>query len=98
MRIYSNPNNGGSERSYNVSWGYYVQGTTHWDRNDCMNPNAAFGWSEDAEREMVNRAISQGYALYHDWGNLYNPEEPRWEGNYAHYWQNSGVGSAVYVP
>jgi len=42
-RIYAD----GDDRLYNLSWGYWVWGTTHWDINECPPSGPArFGYSE----------------------------------------------------
>jgi hypothetical protein len=80
---------------YNLDWGYWVVGTTHYDRNECT-PGATFGWSEEAEGTMVQRARDRGYFVFQDWASFFNPEPDRWEQN--HFWQNDGNASAVYIP
>lgn len=91
MRLYAN----GNHRSYNVSWGYYVIGSTHYDLDECsLNPR--FGWSETAESWFAQIARDKGYTVFEDWSSWANPEPDRWEGN--HFWQNDGNATAVFVP
>ncbi|NIQ82617.1 MAG: hypothetical protein GTN93_31975 [Anaerolineae bacterium] len=91
IRIYADSD----DRLYNVSWGYYVLASSHKDWQECW-AGSQFGWSEESEGIFVAFAQSRGYAAAHDWGNFFNYEAPRWEGN--HYWDNNGYASAVNVP
>lgn len=91
MRLYADSD----DRLYNVSWGYYVLGSTHKDWQECWF-GSQFGWSEETEGIFVNYALNRGYWGQHDWASFYNYEAPRWEGN--HYWDNNGMASHIYVP
>lgn len=89
MRVYADSD----DRMYNLDWGYYVLGTTHYDQY----PSETWsGYSETAEEEFASIARSKGYAVYEDWGNFYNNEPYRVEGD--HIWSNSGYTTAVNVP
>ena len=90
MRVYADDNH----TLYNTSWGFYVLGTTHTDHNEC-GPNTWHGESEDTEGLMADRASDRGYTVYEDWGNFYNAESRRREGN--HIIENDGYATAVYV-
>lgn len=92
MRLYADSD----DHLYNVSWGYYVLGSTHKDWQECWPFPSHFGWSEETEGMFVNYALNRGYSGSHDWGNFYNYEAPRWEGN--HYWDNNGFASQINVP
>jgi hypothetical protein len=91
IRVYAD----GDDHLYNVSWGYYVLGTTHKDYQECVS-GSKFGWSEDMEDWFGTRASNRGYGITRDWGAFYNREPARWEQN--HYWQNSGYATWVNVP
>lgn len=84
--------------SYNVSWGYYVVGTTHVDKQECFG--GPHGWSETAEETAVQRARQMGYTVFEDYASFYNAEPYREEcvGGNCHVWDNNGLASAVYVP
>ena len=91
MRVYADDN----DTLYNTSWGFYVLGTTHTDHNECgLNP--WHGESEDTEGLIADRASDRGYTVFEDWGNFYNAESWRREGN--HIVENDGYATAVYVP
>lgn len=91
MRVYADAD----DRMHNESWGYYVLGTSHYDKWE-GTLWAQHGWSEDAEAELVQIARDKGYTVFEDWSNFFNAEPDRWEDN--HFWQNDGYASAVYVP
>ena len=91
MRVYADDN----DTLYNTSWGFYVLGATHTDHNEC-GPNTWHGESEDTEGLIADRASDRGYTVYEDWGNFYNAESWRQEGN--HIVENDGYATAVYVP
>ncbi|HTE83397.1 MAG TPA: hypothetical protein VK821_01555 [Dehalococcoidia bacterium] len=86
------------ESLYNPYWGYFVLGSDHLDNQECWPPSTWFGWSEDAEQNVVNAAInavgSQNVA--YDWSYFYNYEPYRAEGN--HIWYNDGNASAIRIP
>ncbi len=89
MRIYADSD----DRMYNLNWGYYVLGTTHYDE---AWSESWSGYSEDAEEEYADEASSSGYTVYEDWSYWYNPEPYRNESN--HIWSNNGYTTAVNVP
>lgn len=92
MRVYADSD----DRMYNVDWGYYVIGTTHYDVRECSFTDRQFGWSEVAQQDFEQRAQSQNYTVFLEWSDFGNAEPDRWEG--SHFWQSSGRASAVYVP
>lgn len=94
MRVYADSD----DQLYNISWGYYILGTTHYDKDG----ETKCGWSEEAEQQAALVAESvPGWGVVEDWGNFYNYEPLRKEvdeeGN-EHWWQCGGYATAVYVP
>jgi hypothetical protein len=66
---------------YNMSWGYYVLGTSHIDHNHCNG-----GWSgmsEVAEEEIAWDTIGLNWSVYGDYAYWYNAEYFRVEGNHV---------------
>ncbi|MHB8378033.1 MAG: hypothetical protein ACYDEB_13935, partial [Dehalococcoidia bacterium] len=106
MRLYAtNPSLGGNDHLYNINFGFYVIGSTHYDYGECPFSSVprTSGWSEDAEAEMVQWA-SDHAAQDHlsvcpgatcSGISLNNAEPLRFEGN--HVWQSDGYASMVYV-
>ena len=92
MRLYADPD----DQMYNVSWGFYVLGTTHRDYMEC-SPWSYFGDSEYAEIDVAQyaRQVWSPANVHYDYWNLLNPESCRGEGN--HYWYNSGWATFVWV-
>lgn len=58
IRLYADSEGAGpvgnrNDRMVNISWGFYVLGTTHIDELECTFPNKAkFGWSEHARANI----------------------------------------------
>ena len=93
MRLYAP---GSTDTMYNVDWGYYILGTTHYDYFEFAGGWS--GYSEDAEAEACQTARNgQGWGVVEDWSTFYNYEAYRVEGG-SHIWDNNGLVSAVYVP
>jgi hypothetical protein len=92
-RIYAD----GDDRLYNLDWGYWVFGSTHWDINECSPTNAAsFGYSEDAEGLLVSAWNSRtSWPATNDWASWANAEPFRVQGD--HVWDNNGLASVFYV-
>jgi hypothetical protein len=90
-RIYAD----GDDRLYNLAWGYYVFGSTHWDRWECGGDTAWFGWSENAEGWLAWRWSTNGYSAAEDWASFYNWEPYRVEG--THVWENDGYATWFWV-
>jgi len=83
---------------YNVSWGFYVIGTTHRDHNECGPLDTWYGKSDEAENEVAfaSAAVWGSGAVASDWAYFYNYEPYRAEG--SHIWLNDGYATAVRVP
>ena len=92
MRVYATPYP--YDHNYNLTWGYYVYGTTHFDKYECSD--GRFGWSEDAEHDFALRAVSKHCVVAEDSVNFQNPEPFRIEGG-NHVWQNGGYATRVQV-
>jgi hypothetical protein len=93
LRVYA-PGDG--DRMYNIGWGYYVLGTTHYDREECLK-SAKYGWSEDAEHYMYTHARNVlRWTASLDYMSFANSEPARWEGN--NFWQSDGKATFVRVP
>ena len=88
---------------YNQSWGYYVLGTTHEDRNECTG-QAQFGWSEDSQNYVLGH-LANSYVNFttQNWGSFYNRligSEPSCTNGYFvgnHCQQSNGVAAWVDV-
>lgn len=93
MRVYADAD----DRMYNVDWGYYVLGTSHYDYFE-WTPWGWSGYSESAEAELCQVARDKGYTVFEDWAYFYNYEGYREEGGGKHRWSNNGWASAVNVP
>ncbi|MFP3976230.1 MAG: hypothetical protein ACLFVK_08435 [Dehalococcoidia bacterium] len=96
MRVYApeSEDEDGVYQMYNDAWGYYVLGTTHYDRNEYDPWYAEYGWSEDAEAEACDDA--NPWPVFRNWTDFCNQEDERWEEE--HFWQSSGEASSVKVP
>jgi hypothetical protein len=92
-RIYAD----GDDRLYNLDWGYWVFGSTHWDINECrISGGASFGYSEDAEGLLVSAWNSRtAWPATNDWASWHNNEPFRVAGD--HVWDNNGLASLFYV-
>lgn len=95
MRLYADSD----DRLYNLTWGYFVIGTSHYDIREIF-PDRRFGWSEDAATELSNLAEDHWSVWFVEWNsiNMYNYEPGRWEyegGSPRHYWQNNGYATQV---
>lgn len=82
-----------TDRMYNPSFGYYVFATTHIDHHELCNDS--YDGSESTEKDLGNLFRSKGYAVYFDYGNLYNREQGRVEGD--HHWDNNGLATYIRV-
>jgi len=91
-RIYAD----GDDRLYNLSYGYYVYGSTHWDIYECGSGQKRFGYSESAEEYLVSQWNSRvGGGATNDWGSFSNREPYRVEGD--HVWDNNQFASLFRV-
>jgi|FEC22Drversion2_1045045.scaffolds.fasta_scaffold03347_4 hypothetical protein len=91
-RLYSHP---GNNTNYNLALGFWTFATTHRDYWDGC-PGQYFGYSENAEHEIVGDANSMGGTVtFLDHANFGNPEPARWQGN--HYWLNDGMASYIRI-
>jgi hypothetical protein len=88
---------GGDDRIYNLSWGFWVFGTTHFDVDECRGPGSSpwFGLSENVEDWIVSDWSAKGYAVSPDWDYFHNYEPFELQGD--HYYDNNGYASAFYV-
>jgi hypothetical protein len=92
-RIYANPSN---DYNYNVTYGYYVVGTSHEDHAEC-GAGTWYGYSENAEHNIANHASTlSGWSVNVDSNYWYNPESLRQEG--SHIWQSDGYRTGFKVP
>lgn len=95
IRLYADSD----DRLYNLTWGYFVIGTSHYDIREIF-PDRRFGWSEDAAGELTryiegNSGVS---FIQRNSINMYNYEAYRveYEGSTPrHYWQNNGYATRV---
>jgi hypothetical protein len=92
LRLYAD----GDDRMYNLTYGYYVFGTTHLDHAECGTTNKYFGESETVEGRVVTWAGNQGMSVTHDTISMNNNEPYRVEGN--HRWSNNAYASRVRIP
>jgi hypothetical protein len=92
-RIYAD----GDDRLYNLDWGFWVFGSTHWDMDECSLSNPAFfGYSENAEEWLVSDWVGRTpWGAANDWSWFYNSEPFRVAGD--HIWDSNGYASAFYV-
>lgn len=91
-RIYAD----GDDRLYNMTWGYYAWGTTHYDFYECGGGTARFGHSEAAENYLVSEWNARyGNTGVNDYYNWRNAEPYRVEGD--HVWENNGLSSTMKV-
>ena len=95
MRLYADSD----DRMYNLTWGYFVIGTSHYDYREAFT-DQFFGYSEYAATELSNHAVGHSGVWFVEWNsiNMYNYEPGRWEysgGTPRHYWQNDGYTTQV---
>jgi hypothetical protein len=93
-RVYSTVN-GGEERLYNSTLGYYVVATTHSDWNECPPIGKKHGGTDATEMNMINQTTDNTSTQDHRWG-LHNEEPWRVEGN--HQWSHDGWASTISIP
>jgi hypothetical protein len=104
MRIYSH----GDEvydRMFNISYGFWVMGTSHFDLNDGCD-GSEFGWSEIADSWFAQRARERWGAnnVFEDCCAMFNVEQqnPRRveldENNRNHIWDSDGNATYVFIP
>jgi hypothetical protein len=93
-RIYADAD----DRLYNVTLGFYVFGSSHYDIYECGGGSKTFGYSETTETNLVNYWNSiYGGAVHNSW-NFQNNEPYRAEaGNGWHVWQNDAFASSFRV-
>jgi len=75
-------------------WGRYVIATTHFDFNPPFDNKC--GYSEDAEREALRMAESQGYRVFPRCVDLNNTQRLRTRRSY--HWQSDGFAALVRIP
>lgn len=92
-RVYATTN-GGYERLYNTTLGYYVIGTTHRDWDECGG-NKRHGKSEAVENLLIS-AVDENTTTVSDRYKLHNQEPYRVQGN--HSWSGNGYASTVRIP
>lgn len=92
-RIYAD----GDDRIYNLDWGFWVFGSTHYDIDECsLTRPAWFGYSETAEEWLVFDWVDRTpWGATNDWSWFYNNEPYRVAGD--HIWDSNGYASAFYV-
>ena len=93
-RVYST-SNGGQERLYNGTLGYYVVATTHSDFNECPPIGKYHADSEAVEMNIANQTDDNTAVNRDRWG-LHNTEPWRVEGN--HRWDNNGWATTINIP
>lgn len=96
LRLYADSD----DRLYNLTWGYFVIGTSHYDYYE-LNPNHYHGLSEAAEAELSNKAEGSGYVWFvdRDCIDMNNNEPYREEtdenGVIRHLWMNDRWATQV---
>lgn len=97
-RVYADPSD---DSMYNVYYGYYVIGTTHFDYNDGCS-GALAGYSETAEGWVAQHSGEAWGTnrVFYSCCTLYNAEAFRTEtaGGIPHIWENDGYATYVSVP
>lgn len=96
-RIYAD----GDDRLYNVTLGYYVFGSSHYDIYECGGGTKTFGYSETTEANLVSYwntlPFAGGGAVRNSW-NFQNNEPYRAQaGDGWHVWQNDAFASSFRV-
>lgn len=95
-RVYAD----GDDRLYNLDYGYWIIGSTHFDYNDGCS-GAQHGYSETAEDWVAywSGLVWPG-RVFGDYGYLYNYEGYRVETSEGrpHIWENNGYATYVSVP
>ncbi len=102
LRLYADSN----DQMYNISWGYYVLGTTHQDYNECNFWGAHWsGKSESAEENLADFVQSRysgcGVWVDHDWADFANAESYEYVSSSTgpdHIKDNNGRATAVFIP
>lgn len=94
-RVYGNPT---YDNNYDMTWGYWVYGTTH---DDCFEgtDDSYFGYGEDTEAIIARQARDRGWTVYEDATYLYNPAyECQDEPDGPHCLINDGYATVIAVP
>lgn len=87
----------GSDRFYNLKWGFYNIASTHIDHNECNAVDKWSGASEKAEAIVASdsrRAFGRRH-VKEDAINFHNPEKHYNEG--SHHWEGDGYATIVWV-
>lgn len=97
-RVYADP---GDDSMYNVYYGYYILGSTHFDYNDGCSGQQA-GYSETGETWIAYRS-GQAWGtdrVFYSCCTFYNAEAFRTEmtDGIPHIWENNGNATYVSVP
>lgn len=87
----------GTDRFYNLKWGFYNIASTHIDHNECNVVDKWSGASEKAEGIVASdsrRAFGRRH-VKEDAINFHNPEKHYNEG--SHHWEGNGYATIVWV-
>lgn len=95
VRVYAPPD---FDSFFNVSWGFFVLGSTHIDKDECIPGSKMFGWSEDAEDYVSTFIVGEvGFGnVAPDWASFFN--ETAYVQVMNHVLKNNGKATAVRVP
>jgi hypothetical protein len=89
----------GNDRMYNMSFGYYVYGTTHQDHHDSGGlpcPGDWYGGSERSEHEVAETARDHaGWTVQEDALQMKNWDARGWIGN--HLYSNNGKATIITI-
>jgi len=91
-RIYAPPSR---DYMYSMSYGYWVVGSTHWDKNECPPIGKRHYGSEEVEKHIASTLERAGYFVTRDYRDLGNYEPYRVEGN--HTWDNNGKATFIKI-
>ena len=96
-RLYAPTDNPYNDQWYSTQLGYYIVGTTHYDKNHsgCGSSGPEqFGWSEDVEQRIAAMADAECTVLYNQW-IIYNDGTGPYDWDSQAYHQSGGDASEV---
>lgn len=97
VRLYAPP---GTDYFYSSSWGRYVLGTTHIDRNE-FSSSPQFGWSETTDEYFAAFFRNRGYSVTEDSFWMANNDSwpnGRWGENNRNFYLSNGYATIVTIP